>query len=223
MFDKILNHWQKVVEQNSKKWGLDSVLNGNLTLPNYMGYLLETYHETALNPQIQAFSTIFFRNNPRSTIELFYKHAISEIGHDLYAANDLQALGVEEDLIFKSRPLPTTKALIAFVLHQIQFVSPESYLGYLFHLEFLATNQGANWVEVLKSKGVPEDAMSFLLEHAKVDIGHNNFMKKYIEELIQNDTKLDELIYTLEGTVELHAIMILNSFKNGEKLFSKNV
>src|SRR5207302_1057002 len=114
----------------------------------------------------------------------FYKHAVSEIAHDLLALNDLGALGVDMEKMKQTRPLPATAAFNAFPLMQIQFTNPIAYLGYLFHLEFLPTQQGRSHIERLMSLGVPENALTFLEEHATVDIGHNKMMERYIKYFV---------------------------------------
>ena len=193
---------------------------GDFSLCHYKGFLRETYHHAGLNPQIQAMCTMFLKGRPRKIIKKFYQHAISEIGHDLLALADLGSLGVDKESIVNSRPLASTIAYNAYPLYEIQFCNPLSYLGYLFHLEFMPTQGGSDYIKSLKKVGVPDSALTFLEEHRSVDEQHNTFMKSYLEELIQNEKDLDDVIHATRNSCQLHGRMIVESFQNGEKLYS---
>jgi thiaminase len=216
----ILGKWKKQVDiTNASPW-FQKLAKGELTVAHYMGFLLETYHHAGLNPQIQAFTTMFLKNNPRDTIKLFFKHATSEIGHDLLALDDLCNLGPDKEKMIATKPLPSTVALNAYVLYTIQFVNPMSYLGYLLHLEYLPTQNGPAYIDMLKKIGVPENALSFLEEHATVDVGHNGLMEKYFENLKLSEKDLEDITEAACNTCVLHRKMIEDAFANGEKLFS---
>ena len=88
-------------------------------MDHYKSYLEQTYHYTKNNPQIQALATVYFRGKDRDFVKLFYKHAISEVGHDLMALQDLETLGGDATVVKKQYPLPSTIALNSFVFWQI--------------------------------------------------------------------------------------------------------
>src|SRR6185437_10489398 len=142
MYEKILSEWENELAKVKTSLWYKRLEAGKIQICNYKGYLQESYHHAGLNPQIQAFATMYFHDNPREIIGMFLQHARSEIGHDLLVLSDLELLGVERSEVMNSRPLPSTVAFNAFVLFQIQFHSPLCYLGYLFHLEHMATKEG---------------------------------------------------------------------------------
>ncbi len=216
MFKKIFDAWQSEMSIFGQSAWFKKLANGELELKHYKGFLRETYHHAGLNPQIQAYATMFLKNNPRDMISLFYKHATSEIGHDLLALNDMSELGMDSAEIQRSKPLPSTVALNAYVLYQIQFVSPIAYLGYLFHLEFLPTQSGDNYINMLKKIGVKDSALSFLKEHSVVDIGHNKLMEKYISNLVVSDKDAADVINCAQNSCHLHLKMITDAFQYGQ-------
>jgi pyrroloquinoline quinone (PQQ) biosynthesis protein C len=218
-FPQIIEAWAKSAKVlNDTPW-MRRLSSGDLALHHYKGYLQETYHHAGINPQIQAFCTMFLKGNPRTSVGQFFKHATSEIGHDLLALTDLQILGVDTKKVVNSKPLPATLAFNAFATHYIQFHHPIGYLGYLFHLEFLPTQSGHTYLEKLAKLGVPNEAMTFIHEHATVDIAHNKLMECYIEDLIKTDEDLAHVIYTAQSSCALHGNMIAAAFENGEKLY----
>ncbi len=216
----VLEVWRKQIEVTNKSHWFQRLAKGELSVAHYMGFLLETYHHAGLNPQIQAFATMYFKENPRDTIRLFFKHATSEIAHDLLALEDLCRLGPDKTKMIATRPLPSTVALNAYVIYSIQFVNPFSYLGYLLHLEYLPTQNGRAYMDMLKKIGVPVEAMSFLEEHATVDVGHNGLMERYFSNLNLTDKDLEEITVAACNSSILHRKMIEDAFENGEKLFA---
>ncbi|MGZ3690497.1 MAG: iron-containing redox enzyme family protein [Pseudobdellovibrio sp.] len=219
MFQNLKNSWIEIMSSLPVSEWQKRLAIGDIGLEHYKGFLLETYHQAGTNPQIQSYATMFFDGNPREIVKMFYKHAISEIGHDILAMNDLMNLGISRDLIVNSKPLPITKALSASVLHDIQFKNPVRYLGYLFHLEFLPTQNGPKYLEQLSGMGVPKNAVTFLEEHATVDVGHNKLMEIYVNELVTSTATFNEVVDTMYSTAYLHQKMLDDSFANGEKIF----
>jgi hypothetical protein len=219
MFQKLKDRWFQIMSDLPATEWQKRLNAGEVGLEHYKGFLLETYHQAGTNPQIQSYATMFLKGNPRDIVKMFYKHAVSEIGHDILAMNDLIHLGVDKNLILNSKPLPSTRALSANVLFDIQFRNPVRYLGYLFHLEFLPTQNGPQHIEMLTKLGVPKEAVTFLQEHATVDIGHNKLMEAYVNELVKTDAVFEEVADTMFVTASLHQRMLDDSFSNGEKIF----
>lgn len=195
---------------------MQKILSGEMTIDHYKSYLRQTYHYTKDNPQIQALATVYFHGSDRDFVKMFYKHAISEIGHDELALNDLKYLGENVDAVRTENPLPATVALNAFVYYQIYNRNPIGYLGYLFFLEFLPTSSGAGYMQLLKQAGVPSEAMGFLLEHTNVDIYHNKLMEQYLEGLVLTESDLSSVIYTMRGTGKLYADMLQSAFEQAD-------
>jgi pyrroloquinoline quinone (PQQ) biosynthesis protein C len=195
---------------------MQRILTGNLTANHYKSYLRQTYHYTKDNPQIQALATVHFHGADRKFVRMFYKHAISEIGHDELALNDLKTMGENIDQVRIENPLPATVALNAFVFYQIYNRNPIGYLGYLYFLEFLPTSSGAGYMNLLEMAGIPKSAMTFLLEHTNVDVYHNKLMEKYLEGLVITDSDLQSVIYAMRGTGKLYADMLQSAFEQAD-------
>lgn len=212
-FEKIRTEWTSSMAALSKRPHMQMLANKTLKKNHYMAYLRETYFHAGLNPQIQAVATIYFKDNPRDLIKKFYQHAISEIGHDVLALNDLAAMGIDVSKIPEQRPLPFTSALNAFPLFEMQFRNPMAYLGYLFHLEFMPTQNGHNYMKALREIGIPDGAMSFIEEHSTVDVQHNKFMEFYLSRAIKTEADLEAAIYGAVATCELHGQMISAAFE----------
>ena len=221
MFERIREEWLKAVAGLLTSPWFQRLQKGDFRIEHYKGFLLETYHHAGMNPQIQAYTTMFLKDNPRNIITLFYKHAISEIGHDLMALNDLAVLGEDKEWITKTQPLASTVAYNAYPLFMVQFRNPLAYLGYLFHLEFLPTNSGPEYMNNLAKIGVPDDAMTFVKEHSEIDIGHNRMMETYVRELVKTEEDFEVVCQAVRDSCSLHSRMLFDAFENGEVVFAE--
>ena len=78
-------------------------------------------------------------------------------------------------------------------------------------------------MHMLKAKGIPEQALSFLHEHSTVDIQHLKLMKSYLENLITNEKQETIFFECLGDNIILHNLMLEAAFENGENLFVSKI
>jgi Iron-containing redox enzyme len=216
-FEDLSAAWATVERRFMGSTPIKRLLAGDLAPVHYAAYLRETYFYTRENPQIQALATAWFRGADRQMVKPFLRHALSEVGHDALALADLKTLGWKIDSVPEERPLPSTTPLISFPFYAIQYRSPLSYLGYLFFLEFLPTAQGADIAAALTRVGVPTSAMTFLAEHRAIDVHHNRLMKEYAATMLRSASDIDEVVYCMEVTCELYAIMVDGAFESADR------
>jgi hypothetical protein len=189
------------------------VLEGRLSIADYKSILQEIYHYTKENPQIQALAAVRFRGRDRDFVKMFFKHATMEIGHDRMALDDLAALGGDVSSIPLTNPLPTTIGLISFPFYQINYLDPVGYLGYLYFLEYMPTQQGHAYGAALARLGVPEKAMTFLKEHMAVDIGPDKLMEEYLRGLVHDKADVQSIVYAMKVTSELYSQMLAGAIQ----------
>lgn len=212
--ETIETHFIKAMEQFKESPAITALREGRVTVAHYKAVLREIYHYAKEDPQIQALATVYFRGKDRATVKLFLKHATSEIGHDLMALEDLRALGEDISEIPLSNPLPTTISFTAFPFYQIQYQNPIGYLGYLYFLEFISTQAGAEYVGALKKIGIPAQALTFVREHMTVDVAHNQLMHEYLRRLVRNDSDLQAVIYGIHVTGRLYGDMLWGAMQS---------
>ena len=187
---------------------IQRLMSGKLGVPHYGQVMRQIFHQARENPQLQALATVRFRGARRAAIGLFYRHAVSEIGHDELALADYAACGGDPAPVRIENPHPATSAVTGFAFHQIYNMNPVGYLGYLFFLEFLPTSVGNGMMAKLREAGVPDNAFTFLQDHVTVDVGHNKAMERYCELAILDSADLVSAIYALRATgyrIPVHA------------------
>lgn len=207
-FDDIKACFDTTLARFEKSRPISALLSGDVELEQYCSILREIYFHTRENPQIQALATVRFRGDQRENVKRFFQHATSEIGHDQMALNDLEALGRDVSELPSLNPAPATAGLTSFGFYQSWHLNPVGYLGYLFFLEFMPTSAGERYARELAKVGVPPEAMSFLMEHAHVDVAHNKLMERYVNSLIWREEDLESVKYAVRVTGDLYAAML---------------
>ncbi len=208
MMQRLKSSFELAREEFVKSSTITRLLSGELTIPEYRSVLRQIFHHTRENPQLQVLATVHFRGRQRDMVKPFLSHAASEIGHDQLALNDYVTLGGKDENIPYENPLPATSALLAYGFYQIYNLNPLGYLGYLFFLEFNGTANGDLLMSSLRAIGVGDNGMTFLRDHAEIDIGHNKLMEKYVDHMIHNEADLDAITYGMKTTGYLYAQML---------------
>ncbi|MFK8017996.1 MAG: iron-containing redox enzyme family protein [Gammaproteobacteria bacterium] len=208
VFSDIKTCFDDSLARFEKGRAISTLLAGQATAEQYCAILRQIYFQARENPQIQAFATAYFRGDQRNSVRRFLQHATAEIGHDQLALNDLKALGQDVSALPTMNPASATIALTSFAYFQATHLNPVGYLGYLFFLEFMPTSAGEQYCAELGKSGVPQEAMSFLLEHAHVDVAHNRLMEKYITTLVQTQADIDSVKYAIRVTGDLYGRML---------------
>lgn len=190
--------------------------SGKFSSLHYKSVLREIYHYTKEDPQMQSLATVYFRGDDRAMIKAFLRHALSEVGHDQLALQDLRVLGETPSDIRTENPLPSTVAFTAYGFYTITHQNPISYIGYLYFLEHMPTEHGQVFSDALLGAGIPESAMTFLIEHQKADVGHNALMRRYLENLVHDKYDVDAVIYAIRTAGHLYADMLWGAIVRAE-------
>jgi pyrroloquinoline quinone (PQQ) biosynthesis protein C len=216
-YQALVDAWNKNRASFAKSEAFAILASGRISAAQYAAVLRQIFHQTRENPQLQALVTTRFRGEQRELIKTFYRHASSEIGHDQLALADIAALGFATTDIPNERPLPATFALLATAFHTIEHHDPVAYLGYLFHLEYTPVQLGAAYMEALERAGIPRSAMTFIEEHAAVDVSHCKLIEQYCETLIRTPEQLEAVLYMQRLTAELYARMLDEAIDSADR------
>ncbi len=208
MFYELKERFNPILDEFLASSAMASLMREEMTIEEYRSILRQIFHHTRENPQLQALATVYFRGKQREMVRPFFAHAASEIGHDQLALNDFITLGGNPMHTPYENPLPATSALLAYGFYQIYNLNPLGYLGYLFFLEFMPTSAGATLMEKLRAIGVKDNALTFIKDHAEIDIGHNKMMEKYVACLVDDESDLDCIEYSMRTTGYLYAQML---------------
>jgi pyrroloquinoline quinone (PQQ) biosynthesis protein C len=207
-YQHLVDAWNEYSAAMTRSDAFELVSSGRITRDQYAAILRQIFHQARENPQIQALVTARFRGEDRLLVKTFLRHATSEVGHDELALQDIEALGGDVSRIRKERPMPATFALLASVFYMIEHHDPVAYLGYLFHLEYTPVQLGSRYMEALERCGIPRAAMTFLEEHAAVDVSHCKLIQLYCDKLIRTPEQLESVLFMQRVTAQGYSKML---------------
>ncbi len=214
--------WFEEVKQFNSSPAIKRLIAGELSVAHYQALLREIYFYARESPQFFSAIPIHLRGRQREFTKMMLRHAASEAGHDHLALADLKTLGNNVETIPFERPLPETSALIGFSFYLIQYLNPVSYLGFVFHLEYLPTHFGEQYAKGLLSAGIPPAAMTFIGEHVEADVGHNRLMAEYVKHLLATERDVEDMIYAMRVTANLYAKVFEAAFRSVDEALTYN-
>ncbi|MEM7247390.1 MAG: iron-containing redox enzyme family protein [Acidobacteriota bacterium] len=134
-------------------------------------------------------------------IDYFRTHAEEETGHLDWLDDDLRALGVSVEDVQARAPSGTVAGLVGAQHYWIEHHHPVALLGYFVVLEGNPTPVA--WLERLSDRtGIPRKALTFLIEHARSDVGHERELDDFIDTLPLQPAHLELLETSIAWTVE---------------------
>ncbi len=211
IYDEIKNKWLGMLQKKVESSDLNMLENPDLSIGSYRSYLLETFFHTRENPFSQVRCASYFPRDQHDLFRKMVRHALSEVKHDLLALNDFAHVGGDPNLAITGKPLAATQALIDYTYQLADDPNPIRYLAYLYHVEHLPTTRGHIYLERLSQAGVPKEAMTFIEEHATVDVSHNKIMMDYITYFCRTSRDLDLFVGEFDRSMDMHFAMIIGA------------
>ncbi len=135
-----------------------------------------------------------------SEVAAFYELKIQEEkGHDRWAQQDLAANGRPQDDVDLARVAPATHRILANSVDLIER-DPELYLVYMFYHEYMTVIGAERFLGALDQNcGVPEDRVTAVTYHAKLDVDHVAEDLEVIEAVARRSpTKAKELVEVMD-------------------------
>ncbi|MCJ8319313.1 MAG: iron-containing redox enzyme family protein [Colwellia sp.] len=126
-------------------------------------------------------------------IEYMEHHIPEEEGHDIWCLENLEVLGISRRDVKKRIPSPNLATLIGSQYYWIRHHHPVAIMGYLLCME--VNHATVEYVEnLINTSGLPAEAFSNLMHHARVDVHH----KQEIIDMINNLQLTEEQYQMME-------------------------
>ncbi len=109
-------------------------------------------------------------------------HAEEERGHDLWVLEDLEVLGTTREEVLSRVPSAWAATLVGAFHYWIRNAHPISLMGYLIALEWSIPSP--RYIEEISAgAGLPLEAFSCAMHHARLDHGHRAAMEAVLDAL----------------------------------------
>ena len=210
--ERLESELRSIVEAFDAEPPMKRLLAGDITLDHYRSFLKQNYY--ALRERATQFSLAAarLRAGPAVT-KLLHKNAVQEIGHELLALKDYEALGGDPTTVPDEDPLPETLALIAYVHYQVTHLNPVGYLGCVAFADYMPViSSPEKYHEALKRIGLPEGASNLHKDRELLMPRHAVVIATYAEELVEAERDVKAVTFGMRNMATLTANMIGAAF-----------
>ena len=170
---------------------------------SYPAYLIELYHLVRRHVPLLELAYARMDRSRREMRTFLEKHIEDETGHDEWILEDLRVLGHDPSDVKRSLPLSETIQEIGSQLYIIEYMRPQSFLGYVYVMQSASTP-----LETLRELQVRHridpGAMTFWSRHSEIDIDHKQ------ELVFVLDRYLTEPVERIEASIS--AILGLSAY-----------
>jgi len=127
-----------------------------------------------------------------------------ETGHDEWALEDLEALGISRQEVLARTPPPTLAALVGAQYYWIAHHHPVAVLGFCFVTESSPPSV-PDIEDLIFRTGLPRTAFRTLLRHAAIDLKHGPEVERLLDRLPLTDAHLSTLGISMAHTLSCMA------------------
>ena len=185
------------------------LMDGTLTKKQYEAFLIQVYHYTKHTPRLLTAAASRLPPGYEQLFDRLMENAHEELGHHLWALEDVRALGGDAEKAAVSLANASTEALTAYSYYVINYVSPIGLLGTNYALETLggagAVSIANRLKEVLK---IGDDAVTFIHGHGETDVGHVEHLKRVTREFARTADDKQLIIRTAQVVYRLYLNMM---------------
>ncbi|TDI41303.1 MAG: hypothetical protein E2P02_15080 [Acidobacteria bacterium] len=131
------------------------------------------------------------------------KHAREELGHDLWALQDLKALGIDEQAVRATRPVPACASMIGIEYYWAAHANPVGLFGWMYILEAMGDDLGSESARRIKDGLKLPEGVKFLAGHGDADEGHAADLTREITENVK-PADMDDVHHVADVVADLY-------------------
>ena len=199
---------QRVLRELTGIEAIQTVLAGKPDLAVYARYLINVFHYACHSAEVIALAGArCTRSHPEASRYLL-RHAEEEMGHELWALDDLRALGVHEAAVRATRPLPACAAMIAFEYYIAGRANPVGLFGWLYVLEAMGDDLGKRVAAGLQGAlGGSKRGTKFVAGHGVADHEHTAELTQVISQHITAPEDVADVHHVADVSADLYVRM----------------
>jgi pyrroloquinoline quinone (PQQ) biosynthesis protein C len=184
-----------------------SLFDGRLDAAAYVRYLQNVYCYAQHSPVVMALAAARCTDTHPELSAYLLKHAREEMGHDRWAFDDLRDLGVSEEAIRASQPVPSCEAMIAHMYYTAAHANPIGLFGWMYVLEAVGSDLGTAVARQLTmaSAGSTAGEHRFVSRHGITDVDHTQELAEQIGTYVRSAEDQRDVLRVAETIVWLYA------------------
>lgn len=163
---------QQVREDIASQPAIQRVMQGAGDAALYKHYLINVWHYAQHSSTVIGLAAARCVQGHPGLADYLFHHAREELGHERWALDDLNALGVSPEAVRKTRPVPACAAMIGFEYYTAMHANPVGLFGWLFVLEAMGDDLGGVVSEMIEESLSLPHGVKFLRGHGVADEEH---------------------------------------------------
>jgi pyrroloquinoline quinone (PQQ) biosynthesis protein C len=199
---------QRVLRELTGIETIQAVLAGKPDLAVYARYLTNVFHYACHSAEVIALAGArCTRSHPEASSYLLH-HAKEEMGHELWALDDLRALGIDEQAVRGGRPVSACAAMIAFEYYVAGRSNPIGLFGWLYVLESIGDDLGKRVAAGLQNAlGGSQRGIKFVAGHGVADHEHTADLTQVISQHIRAAHDVADVNHVADVSADLYVRM----------------
>ena len=186
-----------------------AVFAGDAPRAAYVRYMKDLHHCARHSPIVSALAGSRAAMTHPEVARYLIRHAGKDLGHDVWARNDLSALGVSPEEIRRARPSPPCMAMIGLEYYWAGHANPLSLLGWTFALESLGDDVGhLAAAAVVKAAAAGARGTTFLSGHREADHGRIRDLVAVVDAHVTEGRDRADVLFAAELSADLYAEML---------------
>lgn len=161
---------------------VSDLFSGQLGRPAYARYLQNVWYYAQHSSIVIGLAGARCVPTHPALADYLMHHAQEELGHDQWALDDLAAMGITEDEVRESRPVPACAAMVGMEYFVAGHANPVGLFGWLFVLESMGDDLGHEVADRLREGLELPDGVKFLAGHGDADEDHTRDIIEKIEK-----------------------------------------
>ena len=189
------------------------LIEGRISLEQYAAYISDVYSYALHSSQVIALAGSRLALSHPPLAQYLYRHAEEELGHDKWAASDLQDLGLSPEEIEKIAPSSSCLRMLGVEYYYAAHANPIGLFGWLFVLESLGGEAGGKIASALdhalqlKGKGT-----YFLRGHGDADAQHSEDLCSVIQQNVSSPEDIDTFLFVAAESEALYAEILDHAY-----------
>jgi pyrroloquinoline quinone (PQQ) biosynthesis protein C len=179
----------------------DLLMNAPFELDTYIYFLVSAYQHVRWTTPLYGLVLSRMVDAPIKQRRAVVHYIQDELGHELWIANDLQALGIE----LSAMELPeAARVFVDFLKDVAARRAPLTLLGMSYVLENHSVSFGPLTIALLKKQhGLPDEALTYLQSHSDLDVDHLKLQQELLDSITDRALQ-EDIIQCAKETFDLY-------------------
>jgi pyrroloquinoline quinone (PQQ) biosynthesis protein C len=182
-------------------------LDGQVEMQTYIAFLKEAFHHVKHTVPLLMACGSKLPDRLEWLREAIVKYIDEEIGHQEWILNDLQALGVDREMVRQGKPSNHTELMVSYAYDVIARKNPVGLFGMVYTLEKTSSTIATFAAQQIATNlSLPAEAMTYMISHGSLDVEHMQHFENLMNRLDSDEDKAS-VLHTTPLFYELYTRM----------------